>query len=156
MKRFIGLVITVFTLALAAPLSVLGAEGQETFRWEDLTIVTAAGARYPFRVEIADTSLKRAQGLQWRKSLAPENGMMFDFKSPQPVFFWMKNTYVPLDMIFIAADGRIINIARETTPKSLDVIPSAAPARAVLEIPGGQAGRLGIAKGDRVLHRIFE
>ncbi len=161
MKRFLRLVITVFILALPAPLSGLGAEAQETFRWEDLVIVTKAevtgtGGRHSFRVEIADTPSKRAQGLQGRESLSPGTGMLFDFKSPQPVFFWMKNTPVPLDMIFIGANGRIINIARRTTPLSLTVIPSAEPARAVLEIPGGQAGRLGIVKGDRVEHRIFE
>ena len=152
MKRFLRLVITVFILALPAP----RAEAQETFRWEDLTVVTGAGGRHPFRVEIADTPSKRAQGLQWRESLSPGTGMLFDFKSPQPVFFWMKNTSVPLDMIFIGANGLIINIARQTTPLSLAVIPSAEPARAVLEILGGQAKRLGIVKGDRVEHPIFE
>ncbi len=156
MKLFLRLVITVFILASPAPLSVPGAEAQETFRWEDLTVITAQGTRHPFRVEIADTPSKRSQGLQWRKNLAPENGMLFDFKSPQPANFWMKNTSVSLDIIFIGANGRIINIARRTTPLSLAVIPSAGPARGVLEILGGQAKRLGIAKGDRVEHRIFE
>ena len=156
MKRFLGLVATVFILALPAPLSVPGAEAQETFLWEDLVVITKAGGRHPFRVEIADTPLKRAQGLQGRESLSPGAGMLFDFKSPQPVFFWMKNTLMPLDMIFIGANGLIINIARQTTPLSLAAIASAQPARAVLEILGGQAKRLGIVKGDRVEHRIFE
>ena len=152
MKRFLRLVVTVFILTLPAP----RAEAQEIFNWEDLAVVTGTGGRHPFRVEIADTPSKRAQGLQGRESLSPGTGMLFDFKSPQPVFFWMKNTPVPLDMIFIGAKGRIINIARQTTPLSLAVIPSAEPARAVLEILGGQAKRLGIVKGDRVEHRIFE
>ncbi len=152
MKRLLFLVATVFILAAAS----FEAGSQETFRWGNLTIVTASGARHPFRVEVADTDLKRAQGLQWRKSLSAETGMLFDFHKPQPVFFWMKNTFVALDMIFIAGDGRIINIARETTPQSLTVIPSKAPARAVLEIAGGLAKRLGITKGDGVEHRIFE
>ena len=156
MKRFLGLVATVFILALPAPLSVPGAEAQETFLWEDLVVITKAGGRHPFRVEIADTPLKRAQGLQGRESLSPGAGMLFDFKSPQSVFFWMKNTPVPLDMIFIGANGLIINIARQTTPLSLAAIASAQPARAVLEILGGQAKRLGIVKGDRVEHRIFK
>ncbi len=160
MKRFLRLVIIVFILALPAPLSipgaVSGAEAQETFIWEDIAVITKAGGRHPFRVEIADTPSKRAQGLQGRKSLSPGAGMLFDFKSPKPLFFWMKNTPVSLDMIFIGANGLIINIARQTTPLSLAVIPSAAPALAVLEIVGGQAGRLGIVKGDRVSHRIFE
>ncbi len=160
MKRFSWLVVTVFILALPAPLSipgaVLGAEAQETFGWEDLIVVTKAGGRHPFRVEIADTPSKRVQGLQGRESLSPGAGILFDFKSPQPLFFWMKNTPVPLDMIFIGANGLIINIARQTTPLSLVSIASAEPARAVLEILGGLAGRLGIVKGDRVEHRIFE
>jgi uncharacterized membrane protein (UPF0127 family) len=156
MKYFSWLVITVFILILPAPLFVPGAEAQETFNWEDLVVVTKAGGRHPFRVEIADTPSKHSQGLQGRESLSPGAGMLFDFKSPQSVFFWMKNTLVPLDMIFIGANGLIINIARQTTPLSLAVIPSAEPARAVLEILGGQAGRLGIVKGDRVAHRIFE
>jgi len=154
MKRLFLLVATVFILA--CPVPETQAQAQEVFRWEGLAIITAAGVRHPFRVEIADTSLKRAQGLQWRESLASGNGMLFDFETPQPVFMWMKNTYLTLDMIFIAADGRILNIARETTPQSLAVIASAAPARGVLEILGGQAERLGINKGDRVKHRIFE
>ena len=81
--------------------------------------------------------------------------MLFDFHDPRPVAFWMKNTLIPLDMIFIAADGRIINIAQNTRPYSLDPVPSAAPALAVLEIGGGLSAELGIEPGDRVLHRIF-
>ncbi len=76
--------------------------------------------------------------------------MLFDFQRAVPVAMWMKNTFIPLDMLFIAADGRIVNIARRTVPQSLETIPSAAPVRWVLELNAGAAARLGIRAGDRV------
>jgi len=129
---------------------------QETFAKERLAVVRAGGGRYSFDVEIAETSRQRAQGLQGRKQLALGAGMLFDFKSPQLVTMWMKNTYVSLDMIFIAADGLIIKIARETLPKSLTIIESGRVVLGVLEVRAGTAGQFGIKKGDRVEHRIFQ
>ena len=129
---------------------------QETFAKERLTVVRAGGGRYSFDVEIAETSRQRTQGLQGRKQLALGAGMLFDFKNPQLVTMWMKNTYVSLDMIFIATDGSIIKIARETLPKSLTIIESGGVVLGVLEVRAGTAGRLGIKKGDRVEHRIFQ
>ena len=121
---------------------------------ETLEILTDKGP-VRFRVAIADDEEERSRGLMFRKELAEGRGMLFDFKQEQEVGFWMRNTYIPLDMIFIAADGRIINIAQNTKPYSLDPVPSAAPALAVLEIGGGLSAELGIEPGDRVLHRIF-
>jgi len=121
-----------------------------------VTIVSADGARHRFTVEIASTPEQRAQGLQGRRQLAAGRGMLFDFGQAQPVYMWMKDTFVPLDMIFIAADGRIANIAPETTPESLTIIESAAPVRWVLEVPARTAARLGIEVSDTVEHRIFE
>lgn len=129
---------------------------QETFTKGRLTVVSANGGSYPFDIEIAETSRQRAQGLQGRKNLAPGTGMLFDFKNPQLIAMWMKNTFVSLDMIFIAADGTIIKIARQTTPQSLSIIESGGPVLGVLEIRAGTAARLGIRKGDRVNHPIFE
>ena len=83
-------------------------------------------------------------------------GMLFDFQTVEPVPMWMKNTYVPLDMLFIAADGRILNIARDTAPLDLTPIPSAGLVRGVLEIRAGTTVKLGIKAGDRVSHRIFQ
>ena len=120
------------------------------------TVVTAAGNRYPFRVELARTPDERAQGLQGRRTLAADAGMLFEFEAPQPVAMWMKDTYISLDMIFIAADGRIVNIARDTTPRSLKVLESQGPVRGVLEVVAGTTARLGIRPGDRVVHKIFE
>ena len=92
----------------------------------------------------------------YRRKLAPDAGMLFDYKTPQRVSMWMKNTFIPLDMIFIAADGRIVNIAERTVPQSKTVISSQGKIRGVLEINGGTVARLGIKPGDRVRHPIFE
>lgn len=121
----------------------------------ELTIVTANG-RHKFAVELATTPAQLEQGLMFRQSLAPEAGMLFDFKTPSPVSMWMKSTFIPLDMLFIDAQGRVINIAERTVPGSLEPVSAAAPARAVLELNGGTAARLGIRPGDRVLFPIFD
>jgi uncharacterized membrane protein (UPF0127 family) len=108
-----------------------------------------------FTVEIANTEKERERGLMYRKSLPPGHGMLFDFHTEQPVGFWMKNTYIPLDMIFIRGDGRILSIAENAEPLSERVISSGGPVRGVLEISGGTARKLGIAPGDRVANPIF-
>jgi len=121
---------------------------------EDLSIETSSGVQR-FHVEIADNDAEREQGLMYRRSMAADHGMLFDFNPPQQVSFWMHNTFLPLDLIFIGADGRILNIAANATPFSNDNIPSAGPARGVLELNAGRAAALGILPGDRVRHRIF-
>jgi len=121
---------------------------------EPLEVVTASGV-HRFRVEIADTDAARKRGLMMRASLAPDRGMLFDFRTPRPVAFWMKDTLIPLDMLFIAADGHIISIASNAVPKSEVPIASGGAARAVLEIAGGQAAKMGASPGDRVRQRIF-
>ena len=131
-------------------------KADESFEWDVADILTGDGKRHRFRVEIVSTPHDLAQGLQGRKRLDPDTGMLFDFGVPLPVYMWMKNTFVALDMIFIAADGRIVTIARATTPESLAIIESAGPVRAVLEVPAGTAARLGIKPGDRVEQRIFQ
>jgi len=106
-------------------------------------------------VELADTDQQRAYGLMFRKELPEGTGMLFDFKVEQDVGFWMKNTYIPLDMIFIRRDGRILRIAENTEPLSTRAIPSGGPVLAVLEVIGGTASKLGIAPGDVVAFPIF-
>lgn len=123
-------------------------------RLEPLEILTARGP-VKFMVEIADDDASRAQGLMNRRSLAPDRGMLFDFHTPRPVSFWMRNTYISLDMIFIRADGTILSIARKTRPLSDAPVPSGGPVRAVLEVIGGRAAEIGALPGDRILHRIF-
>jgi len=121
---------------------------------EPLSIDTAKGA-VAFQVEIADDDAERERGLMYRTSLAPDRGMLFHFPEAAPRAFWMKNTYIPLDIIYIGADGRIVSIAAQTEPFNETPVPSAGPALGVLEIYGGRAAELGIAVGDQVNHRIF-
>src|SRR5215467_12710043 len=123
--------------------------GQQT-----LEIATKTGV-HVFAVEIADNDTERAKGLMYRKELPEGRGMLFDFHREQDVSFWMQNTYIPLDMIFISGDGRILRIAENTEPLSTRLIPSNGPVRAVLEVIGGTAQKLGIAAGDRVAAPIF-
>lgn len=121
---------------------------------EELAIVTANG-RHVFRVEIADDPDERAQGLMFRKSLPADAGMLFLSGRNEVQSFWMKNTEIPLDMLFIAQDGRIVDMHERAVPFSLETISSKVPVWAVLELPGGSAARLGIKPGDRVEHRAF-
>jgi len=122
---------------------------------EPLTIVTQAGARHAFRVEMALTPEQQTVGLMFRERVGPDEGMLFDWGQPRDSAMWMRNTLVPLDMVFIAADGRIHRIAERTVPLSLATVESRGPVRATLELAGGTAARLGLAAGDRVQHRLF-
>ena len=122
---------------------------------EQLDVVAHDGKVRHFKVEVVDNDRTRELGLMFRMSLAPNAGMLFDFKTAQDVSFWMKNTYIPLDIIFIGADGHILNIARQARPMDESNLPSAGPALGVLEIKGGRAAELDIEPGDLVRHRIF-
>lgn len=112
--------------------------------------VRSGGKVHRFTVEVARTLEEQNYGLMNRSSLAPDRGMIFPYDPPQPVAFWMRNTLIPLDMIFIAPGGEILNIASNTVPLSLEAVPSAGPVEAVLELAGGRAAQLGIKPGDRV------
>ena len=114
-----------------------------------LTIRSATGT-HRFTVEVAETPEQQAQGLMNRQSLAPDRGMIFPRNPSGDASFWMKNTLIPLDMIFIRADGTIARIAENTVPLSLDPVPSLEPVAAVLEIAGGRSAELGIKAGDTV------
>ena len=108
--------------------------------------------KHTFDVWLADSSRRQAQGLMFVRALPELRGMLFVHESPKPMSMWMKNTYIPLDMVFIDARGKIQQIVAQTTPHSLDIIRSDAPALAVLEIAGGEAKRLGLHRGQRVVH----
>ena len=123
-------------------------------RVEPLEVVSATGVA-KFQVEMADTPASRERGLMFRKALAPDRGMLFDFKTPQETAFWMRNTLIPLDILFVARDGRIITIARNAAPLDETPIPSGGPVLGVLELKGGRAAELGLSPGDRVRQRIF-
>src|SRR5438034_100014 len=124
-----------------------GQEGELTFPRSSL-VITAGGRDIKFDVELALDDAHRSHGLMFRKKLGPYEGMLFDFFMEMPVSFWMKNTLIPLDMLFIAADGTIRHIRANAVPMTTDPIPSQYPVRAVLEINGGSAALLGIKPGD--------
>ena len=124
--------------------------------FEPLTIVTKSGQRHAFQVEVARNDADRSQGLMYRRSMAADHGMLFDFARVEPVAMWMQNTYIPLDMFFIRPDGTIARIAENTEPLSTRTIPSGEPVLGVLELVAGSAKRLGIHPGDRVQHPMFQ
>ena len=115
-----------------------------------LTIRTAGGQVHQFTVEVAASPAEQEQGLMNRQSLAPDRGMIFPYEPPKAASFWMKNTLIPLDMIFVRADGTISSIAENTVPLSLEPVASLEPVGAVLEIAGGRSAELQIKVGDKV------
>ena len=141
-------VVSLFTLPLGRAGLLAAAELQP------LEIASKSGV-HVFAVEMAVTPEEQAKGLMFRKQLPEGQGMLFDFHREQPTSFWMKNTYVPLDMIFIRADGRILRIAENTEPHSTKIISSGGLARGVLEVAAGTAQKYGIQPGDRVAHPLF-
>lgn len=116
----------------------------------ELEIHTATGKSIAFKVEVARTGEEQSRGLMFRESLAPNRGMIFPMSPPREASFWMKNTIIPLDMIFVRGDGSIARIAADTVPYSLISESSGEPVAAVLEIGGGQAAKLGIAENDTI------
>jgi uncharacterized protein len=125
-----------------------------SFPTSELTIETAKGPQH-FAIELAQSEQQMMQGLMYRRALAPEAGMLFEYPKPQPVSFWMKNTLIPLDMLFIGADGRILEIHERAIPLSLEPITCDRQVLGVLEVNGGTAERLGLKPGDRIRHALF-
>lgn len=143
-----GLAFAVFLAAFAsAPVRAGGLDSLE--------IVTSTG-RHIFQVEVVDNDATRERGLMDRRYVAPDHGMLFEFDRDAPVSFWMKNTYIPLDMIFISPSGVVTHIATNAEPLSERVIPSGGPCIAVLELNGGTAGSIGLKVGDKVRHPFFK
>ena len=132
-----------------------GAPGAQPPLPKSPLIVEAAGGPVRFTVELADEPQETQTGMMFRQSIGELEGMLFDMGRPRTAIFWMRNTIIPLDIIFIDADGRILNIAANATPLSEEPLPSNGPARGVLEIGGGRATELGIEAGDLVHHTIF-
>jgi uncharacterized protein len=122
---------------------------------ETSLIIDAKSGRFEFQVELAASPEQRGRGLMFREDLAEDRGMLFDFGKPQRASMWMRNTYLPLDMLFIDGEGRITQIATDTQPLSDAVIASREPVRAVLELRAGVTAKLGIEPGDRVVHPLF-
>ena len=151
MMRRLALGPSLLAIVWAVILAVGAARAMEQ---QVVEIATRTGV-HVFSIELATTEEERARGLMYRQQLPEEHGMLFDFEREEPVAMWMHDTYIPLDMIFIRGDGRILRIAERTQPLSDRIIPSGGPVRAVLEVAGGTAKRLGIAPGDRIGHPIF-
>ncbi|HEY6519776.1 MAG TPA: DUF192 domain-containing protein [Roseiarcus sp.] len=139
----------VLFLAASTGVPALGGE------LDSLEIVTVTG-RHAFQVEIVNNDATRERGLMDRRYMAPDHGMLFEFDREAPVSFWMKNTYIPLDMIFIAPSGVVTHIAANAEPLSERVVPSGAPCIAVLELNGGMAASIGLKVGDKVRHPFFK
>ena len=144
---------TIPTIAALLLLVVCAATGRAA-EMQTLEIATRQGV-HVFAVELAVTDEERARGLMERRELPEGRGMLFDFKRDQEVSMWMKNTYIPLDMIFIRADGRIHRIAENTEPHSTRIVSSGGAVRGVLEVIGGSTRKLGIRPGDKVAHPAF-
>jgi len=122
---------------------------------EPLEITTASGS-HAFQVEIANSEASREKGLMFRRFMPADRGMLFEFEKNRPVSFWMKNTYIPLDMIFIAPNGVVTHIAANAEPLSEAVVPSGGPCVAVLELNGGAAAQIGLQPGDKVEAAFFK
>jgi len=119
---------------------------------ESRLVIQSATREQPFSVEVVDTNATRRRGLMYVQELAPDAGMLFDFEAGRPVSFWMRNTFIPLDMLFITADGVVKNIHVNARPHDETSIPSDGPVQFVLEIPGGRTVELGIEAGDTIEH----
>jgi hypothetical protein len=130
-------------------------QSENRFKRDRLEIVTARGKR-SLEIELAETPDQHRQGLMFRTALAENAGMLFLYEKPDEVRMWMKNTFIPLDMVFIRSDGTIHRIEAHTEPHSERVIESSGPVTAVLEIAGGTAERLGLKPGDKVIHPHFK
>lgn len=121
---------------------------------EPLSVRTDKGVAR-FQVEIADSEMEREYGLMCRRALAADRGMLFLFPRATPQMFWMRNTLIPLDIIYIGADGRVVSISRNVQPLDESGAPSSGPAKYVLELAAGRAAQIGLLPGDRVLHRAM-
>jgi uncharacterized membrane protein (UPF0127 family) len=122
---------------------------------DSLQIVTSSGA-HVFKVEVASDDAARERGLMNRRFMPADHGMLFEFDRETPVSFWMKNTYIPLDMIFVSRAGVVTNIVANAEPLSERVIPSGPPCAAVVEVNGGVAASIGLKVGDSVRHPFFK
>ena len=130
--------------AVALPLAACSDEGK--------LVLHSSTGDYSFNVEVVDTDATRAQGLMYRTELADDAGMLFDFKAEREVSFWMRNTFIPLDMIFVGSDGVVKNIHVNAVPHDVTGIPSEGPVQFVLEIPGGRSVEIGLKPGDTMDH----
>jgi len=153
MNRHLIALVPAFTLVLGAIAMSSPAALAQTL---SPVTIKSGDKVHAFNVEIADNEEERQKGLMFRESLPEDGGMLFDFGNPQPATIWMKNTLIPLDILFIDTDGEVVAIARNAVPHSLRLISPGVPVKGVLEINGGAAAKLGIKPGDTVVHPMFK
>lgn len=156
MQAFAGKLFAIFLVAFAV-LTTAGpslADSHPGGPLTPLTVTTPMG-EFAYRVELAVTAAQKTKGLMFRREMPRDQGMLFEFGQPRVVMMWMKNTILPLDMIFMKADGTIARIAENTTPFSLDTISSQVPVSFVLELNAGEAARTGMKPGQKMVHAVF-
>jgi len=151
----LGVALALAGVACAQDVSDDPTTAQAPLPTEALTITNDQGQKLPFTVEVAATEQEQTTGLMWRSSVAPTGGMLFAFPASEVAKFWMKNTVVPLDMVFIGADGTIKAISENTVPFSLGIESSDVPVTSVLELQGGITAKDGISVGDKVVAKQF-
>jgi uncharacterized protein len=147
--------VAIFLGLLGAALLALpfGAAAARAGALQPLEIVTASGP-HEFKVELADEPSERAKGLMFRRSMPQNQGMLFDFHDEVPIMMWMKNTYIPLDMVFVSRNGTVTGVAPNTVPMSEETI-SGGMAYGVIELNAGAAEKIGLKPGDVVHHPAF-
>ena len=146
--------LTALVLSLALPMAACGKDGSEADSAATIPLtITTADRTYAFNVEVARSGAEQEQGLMFRTSLPENGGMLFPFAKPKLASFWMKNTLIPLDMIFVRADGSIDRIAENTIPESLEPVVSGGEVAAVLELAGGAAAKLDLDESAKVTWR---
>ena len=149
------IVAQLFFVSGASNPALSGESPKIVFETSELTIISG-GSRHHFRIEVADTPTTRQRGLMERRHLDADAGMLFDYGKPRQIHMWMKNTFIPLDMVFIDQSGMVTGVRANTTPLSTAVISSPGPVLGVLELNAGIAKRLSIGMGDRIIHEIFQ
>jgi uncharacterized membrane protein (UPF0127 family) len=158
-RRFLPFAVLLLALAAALPLAPTVAQTRapattSASAFTELAI-DSDGKTHKFRVEVAANDADRQRGLMYRREMAADAGMIFDFGYEQPVSMWMANTYIPLDMLFITADGKVAHVAARTVPESRATVSAPRPVRYVLELNGGTAERLSIKPGAQVRHAML-
>ncbi len=151
-----GLAMAMISLLLVAAFAGQSqASGDELRLPVEQVIVSTAQGDIAFATEMATNDDTRSRGLMFRRSMGAREAMLFHWHSPHVVTMWMRNTYIPLDMLFVTADGTVVHVEADTVPQSLEVLSAGREVSAVLEIVGGMAAKLGIRPGSRLKHRFF-
>ncbi len=154
MRNLFSIFLLAGLLVACGPAANGGSGHGEDPDWLEVTVVSSTG-EHTFHVDIADDAAEQRRGLMYRREMAADAGMLFLYDEEEPLSYWMRNTYIPLDIIYIDQTGRIVSIARDTTPLSERSIPSAGPAIAVLEVNAGISDEFGFVDGDQVRHPFF-